>query len=409
MSDEEIFLDDLALLRLETHFSADGAISAQSSFPSWLQTARRHVRSLHLLLPLQPAPRDQSGSTRFEPRPADRIYALPDCRGYLRAYFALPVILWRLIQVRRRVATLVVRAPEHLNAALLPLVWLLRFRIVLWLVHDRDEVLVAERSRRKLTPALRLGLAVSALTGYVERIFLKRVRVVANGSALLGKVQQLGADPARLCRVVSATLKQSDMPTSVARQRDPSARPIVLYVGRISVEKGLVDLLDAIPAIKERCAGLGTAMPRFKLVGWGAHGEEERLRSQAAALGLGDDVEFAGRVPFGQQLFEAYRSASVYVLPSWAEGTPRAIVEAMAFGLPVVATTVGGIPDVIEDGQNGLLVPPRNSAALAAAICELLTDDALAARMSEANAPKARELSVENVCRRFLSFVARAG
>ena len=80
----------------------------------------------------------------------------------------------------------------------------------------------------------------------------------------------------------------------------------------------------------------------------------------------------------------------------------------MAFGLPVVATSVGGIPDVIEEGQNGILVPPRNSSALAAAICELLMNDALASRMSEVNPRKARELSVENVCRRFLSFVARS-
>ena len=164
---------------------------------------------------------------------------------------------------------------------------------------------------------VRLALAVSAATGFVERVFLKRSLVVANGSALLGKVARLGADQARMCKVVSSTLRALDMPAIVRRQRRDALRPTVLYVGRISVEKGLVDLLSAIPEIKERCENAGAPRPFFRLVGWGAHGEEERLKGQVEALGLAGDVEFTGRVPFGPRLFETYKTASLCVLPSW--------------------------------------------------------------------------------------------
>src|SRR6185295_17890657 len=91
------------------------------------------------------------------------------------------------------------------------------------------------------------------------------------------------------------------------------------------------------------------------------------------------DIELRGMLPFGEELFELYRTSDVYVLPSLSEGTPRTAVEARAFGCPVVATNVGGIPTSISDGVDGLLVPPRDPAALAAAIDRLLSDEALRA------------------------------
>jgi len=406
MSDEAVLLKELALLRLETHFVTGEGIVAQSSFPSWLQAASRHVGSLHVVLPLLRTSRHQSGSAAFVPRVSDRVYRLPDCRGYVRAFLALPVVLWRLLQLRRHVSTIVVRVPEHLNAVLLPLLWVLRFNVVIWLVADREEIRAAEQSRRKPTLLLRLAFGFAAATGHVERFFLKRARVVANGSALADKVSRLCADQTRICKVVSSSLRASDMP-DIAQRESREFPPTVLYVGRLSAEKGVGDLLDAVPAIKRRCREARIAAPRFRLVGWGGHGEEERLRGQVDALRIAEDVEFCGRMSFGAELFSAYQSASLCVLPSWSEGTPRVLVEAMAFGLPVVATDVGGIPDVIVDGENGLLVPPRNADALAVAVGELLMNGALATRMSRENLSRARELSVENVCRRLLAFVAQ--
>lgn len=132
----------------------------------------------------------------------------------------------------------------------------------------------------------------------------------------------------------------------------------VLYVGRLAPKKGLEYLLRAVADLETH----------LTVVGDGA--ERDRLEALAAALEA--DVTFVGEVP-PDRVEEFYRDAAVFVLPSVeGEGMPNAVLEAMAWGLPVVATDSGGLPSVIDDGQTGYVVPMRDSEALRERVDDLL-------------------------------------
>jgi glycosyltransferase involved in cell wall biosynthesis len=125
-------------------------------------------------------------------------------------------------------------------------------------------------------------------------------------------------------------------------------------------------LVEALASVRAR--GIDA---RLRIVGKEEYdGEDESLRRSIAAVGVTAAVDFLG-VAGPDRLREVYRSADVFCLPSYREGLPLAILEAMAFGLPVVATPVGGIPDVVVDGESGLLVEPGDPKALADAITRL--------------------------------------
>lgn len=148
-----------------------------------------------------------------------------------------------------------------------------------------------------------------------------------------------------------------------------------LFFGRLGRGKGVYDLLAAARALKEGHPALQLAL--------GGDGEVEQARAAAAELGLDGQTSFLGWVR-GEQKLGALRQASIYTLPSYNEGMPMSILEAMAYGLPVLATPVGGIPEVISDGVEGFLVAPGDVAALAQRWAQLLDDPQLAQRMGEA-------------------------
>jgi glycosyltransferase involved in cell wall biosynthesis len=149
----------------------------------------------------------------------------------------------------------------------------------------------------------------------------------------------------------------------------------VAFVGRCEASKGLFDLLEAanllraaIPQVRLECAG---------------DGDLAKVARYALALNLGTRVSLPGWVDRSTTR-ELMRRASVFVLPSYAEGLPVSLLEAMAAGCPVVATRVGGIPDVITDGVDGVLVPPGDPEALAQAIGRILRDPAYARALGNA-------------------------
>jgi glycosyltransferase involved in cell wall biosynthesis len=143
----------------------------------------------------------------------------------------------------------------------------------------------------------------------------------------------------------------------------------VLYVGRLASKKGLEYLLKAIADVEAHLTIVGDGPERARL---------ERLADK-----VGADVDFVGEVDPGE-VGQYYRSASVFVLPSTeGEGMPNVVLEAMAWGLPVVATDSGGVPSLIDDGSNGYLVPMRDAEALAERIQAVLADADHAAQMGQ--------------------------
>jgi glycosyltransferase involved in cell wall biosynthesis len=152
--------------------------------------------------------------------------------------------------------------------------------------------------------------------------------------------------------------------------------PVVGTVARLVALKDIGLLLESARLLSERVPGL-----RVIVVGDGP--ERAALERQAASLGLGECVEFRGEI---RPAWPVLRELQVYALTSVSEGAPLSVLEAMSMGLPIVATAVGGVPDMLDDGVSGFLVPRHEdrgltAAALADRIATLLADPALRARM----------------------------
>jgi glycosyltransferase involved in cell wall biosynthesis len=165
----------------------------------------------------------------------------------------------------------------------------------------------------------------------------------------------------------------------------------VLFVGRLSAPKGIYDLFDAIPRVIERHPDT-----RFVLAGVAeSDAMEPVIRAEADRRGIAHRITFLGSVE-GRDKAAAYATCEMLVVPSWTEAFPLVIPEAMAAGLPVIATAVGAIPDFVTDGEDGFLVPPRDPAALADRISRLLEDEHLRRRISERVRERApREFAIE--------------
>ncbi len=160
--------------------------------------------------------------------------------------------------------------------------------------------------------------------------------------------------------------------------------PFLLFTGRIASNKGLLPFLEAFALLAPRSPDLSVVM-----VGEDGGSRAEVLH-RAEDLGLSQRVRLVGFVPEERVLASAYAQASVFVLPSEYEAFGLVLLEAMAQGTPVVSTRVGGIPELVEDGQNGLLVPPGDPRALSEALESILSDPSLRERLGRSG----REVTV---------------
>lgn len=142
----------------------------------------------------------------------------------------------------------------------------------------------------------------------------------------------------------------------------------VLFLGLVGTRKGVYDLL---PAFKEAVS----QVPNLRLI-IGGNGEVTQAQAMTSELGIEDDVVFAGWVS-GDEKVRLLSRAQIYVLPSYNEGLPVSLLEAMSWQVPVISTRVGGIPEQVRDGVDGILIDAGDQAALTAAIVRLAKDAAL--------------------------------
>ncbi len=176
------------------------------------------------------------------------------------------------------------------------------------------------------------------------------------------------------------------LPASVP-QRDASPKVELVFFGLVCEAKGVYDLLRAIKLI------VGKTKCKFHLTIAG-HGDVEKAQSAASDLGLEHLVDFTGWVDSDRRDALLAR-AEIFLLPSHFEGLPMALLEAMSWGLPCITTPVGGIPDIIDDGVNGLLRPVGDFKALAEAMHQLIDDQVLRQRLGAAARRRIEPLDVE--------------
>jgi glycosyltransferase involved in cell wall biosynthesis len=176
--------------------------------------------------------------------------------------------------------------------------------------------------------------------------------------------------------------------------------PTVLAVAHMYPRKSLDVLLRALPLLPKRWQHL-----RLHIVGIGP--EEARLRARTRLLGLDRRVSFLGHVS-RSRLAAEYRACTLFCLPSRQEGFGIVFLEAMAAGKAVVACMAGAVPEIVAQGETGLLAPPADATALAEALTTLLDDPARRAEMGNAGRERVRRYDADIVARRFLDVAQEA-
>jgi glycosyltransferase involved in cell wall biosynthesis len=163
---------------------------------------------------------------------------------------------------------------------------------------------------------------------------------------------------------------------------DPTA-PLIGTIGAVVAEKGLAHLIEALAQVRS-----SLPQARLLIVGDGPDGHAAALHAAARRLGVDGAIVRAGPRP---DVPEVLAALDVFVSASLEENLPLSVLKAMAAGVAVVATAVGGVPECVSDGETGLLVPPAAGRALAAAIVEMLRDRALRRRLGSAGQRRVRE------------------
>lgn len=299
--------------------------------------------------------------------------ALPNLRQSWMARLNLPAFLW---QQRRWVARLLRRETFDLIHSH----WVLPqgFFAVRQARRPRVPVVVTAHAG-DIFPLRRPGLR--ALLRYTLE---RAAAVTANSRATAAELLQVTPAVSPVVIPMGVDLERfSPRPERAIALRQALAPdgPLILHVGRFAPKKGQTYLLQAIPHILRRWPEA-----RLALIGFGPL--EATLESEARALGLDERVRFIGRVPH-EEMPDYFAAADVFVLPSIVspsgdtEGLGVVLLEALAAGTPVVASRVGGIPDIVKDGETGLLVEEKQPEALARAILQLLEQPALGRRLVE--------------------------
>ncbi len=220
------------------------------------------------------------------------------------------------------------------------------------------------------------------LKGFVRWICRWADRVVAISSATAREIRELVDVP---IDVIPYTTPFAGHSAPRALAAGPGKRLTILFIGRLVELKGLAYLIEA-------AARLDGRVP-VRIVAIGIGPERERLEALARERNV--EVDFRHKVP-DAELHQAFVTSDLLVLPSIidargdTEGLGVALLDAMSYGIPAIASRVGGIPDIIENGVSGLLVPPADPQALAAAIERLARDPAYARRLADAGRERLR-------------------
>ncbi len=267
--------------------------------------------------------------------------------------------------------------------------------VVHWVVGNPTSLL--KIARRNEGFGDKLSLYYAKLEDVIFRYLknFKNAYFVTNGCELYEKFKT-----PRTKLVVSSTLKEDEF---YYRDDTCQAEPIkILFISFVRPEKGLEYLIEAISKLKTNkqiklIIGGGTTFEKYV----------NEIKTKIKTLNLEDRIEWLGHLTY-PQVIENLKQADIFVLPTLSEGTPRVLVEARAMGLPIVSTTAGGIPSSVTNNVDGILIPPKNSDAIADAIDRIISDEMFRKQLIRNGYEKARELTLEKFVGRILSVIESA-
>ncbi|MBL7153751.1 MAG: glycosyltransferase family 4 protein [Phycisphaerae bacterium] len=361
----------------------NGGIYIHLSFGRVIDRLAERYEKVYLCVPIKdaaPVARHdyhiQSDNIELIPQPffASSIGSLRHPVGISLAY----------VRMCRKAEVLFVRGIAPFVLLLYLSAWFFRRGVCHWIVGDAVALLRSHRRASRVLDLLSLAYA------WQDRL-LTRVGRRLTGGYLVCNGQEL-AEVYRSPHTI-ATVSSTITDDEFFEREDTCAgsRVKILFVGFIRPEKGVEYLIEALGGLKiER---------EWELILVGTCGKYRAYKDKLVSLinkyGINDKVRWAGYVIYGDSMFEYLRTSDILVLPTLSEGTPRVLVEARANSLPIVATNIGGIPTSVTDGKDGVLVPPKDAAALGAAVERVISDKKLRRSLIRNGLETARRTTVD--------------
>ena len=308
----------------------------------------------------------------------------------LRGAADVVAVAWQLSREARRYDVICANSQKALFVCALAATF--SRRPLVWILHDivTDPAFSAANRRASLAFARLFARLVAVNSNETGRAFIE-----AGGEADKVRIVYNGFDPAK------ARIYEPGAAARLRAEMGLGPQPLVGLFGRLSEWKGQHVFLDAIAAME----GVQAVIVGGALFGQEAY--EARIREQASRLGLDGRVRFLGFRPDVPELMAAMDVVAHTSIV--AEPFGRVVVEAMMCGRPVVATRGGGVTEIIRDGETGLLVPPGNASALAAAISRILSQPALAERLArKGRKDVSQRFSLEETCRSVSALLTEA-
>jgi len=244
--------------------------------------------------------------------------------------------------------------------------------------------------------------AIRLLLGYIDN----KQEKVLRGSKILVNSQANKTKYSKIARkvglVYTTTLKDTDFFIREDTCRSETIK--LMFIGRLDRAKGLYELTRAFQIINKEHNKV-----ELHFVGWENNPTvpvKREIEAWANTNNLGEKIIFHGKKTAGPELLEYYREGDIYVLPSYHEGFPRTIWEAMASSLPVITTNVDTIPDFLTHKENAYLIPPHNQSALVNAIREVIADKNLRQRLIQGGLQRAKEVTLEVQANKLIKFIS---
>lgn len=208
----------------------------------------------------------------------------------------------------------------------------------------------------------------------IKRTLARVDGLVTDSKDLLRRAERIGVKiNQKLVAPTGVNLKSLEKDLTLIKGKKDI--PTLLFAGALRKVKGLNYLIDAIPFIKKEIS-------RFKLIIAGDGPIRGILENKVNILRVSKYVHFIGQIPH-DQLLNVLKASDVFILPSLSEGTPTVLFEALACKTPLIATRIGGIPEIITHKDNGILIEPRNAKAIADAVIKLLKDNDTKQKLAE--------------------------
>ena len=375
--------------------AADGTLrEVEGSFARYVDSLAPYFDEISLCVPVLDGPRGEGTAIRSR---NVSLAALPNFEGPVHFYPRLPAVMSRLSGWIKTIDVLHCRVPSP--AAMFAFVLARRAGLPAWILIVGDlAALLPTMPYRGAKKVLWRGY--TAFEEFNVQWMSDRSLAFANGKALADKHSRPSH---QVHATTTTTISSADLATRTDTCQGPEIR--ILTVSRIDPRKGLRVLPEVVARLRARNLSVS-----LDIIGpaVGRPGEDERdaINRDAAGRGIGEHVRLLGAVPL-DELLPTYRRYDLFVLPTLpGEGIPRVLLESMTAGVPIVTTHVAGIPSLIQNDVNGLLVESPTAASVTDALATLATDSTLRMRLIANGYDTARRVTLEAQAARMLAEVS---